>query len=380
MNLNLYLKLVILAIDWFVVIRVFKRQKRNELAIVRLDAIGDFILWLDSAKEYRRLYPNQRITLVANSVWADLASRLPYWDKVLSIELDRFTRNPLYRWKTLFDIRNANFGTIIHPVFSRMLLYGDSIVRASHANQRIGSVGDLSCIHASEKNISDRWYTCLVSARRGMFMELDRNAEFVKNAFGIDFYSSLPKLPVLDELSKQLQIPGDYFIVFPGASKTHKQWPVTSFVDMLDRLSLQCSWQPVLCGSSKEVELCASIVKMSKATIFDFSGKTTLPELVELIRRAMFLVSNDTSAIHIANAVDTPSICILGGGHYGRFLPYSEHVSGMKPLVVENKMPCFNCNWQCTQSRDSVEAFPCVASIEVESVLDAIIRLLVKHV
>lgn len=371
-KLKVTLKLILLGIDWLVTLRLPGRKKTNKLAIVRLDAIGDFILWLDSAKEYRQLYPDQKITLIANSSWANLASRLRYWDDVWPVELNRFTCDPLYRWKTLIDIRNASFDTVIQPVFSRMLLYGDSIVRASQASQRVGSIGDLSCIHRSEKIISDRWYTHLVYVQSGAEMELDRNAEFMTNLSGINFSPNFPKLPILDKLPTNLQVLGEYFIVFPGASKAYKRWSAASFSELLRKLSQQCPWQAVLCGSSNEIDLCASVVNMSQVTILDFSGKTSLPELVELVRGAKLLVSNDTSAIHIANAVDTPSICILGGGHYGRFLPYSDHLLGLKPITVVNKMPCFNCNWNCTQPHDSNEALPCVASIGVETVLEQV--------
>ena len=54
-----------------------KRKNHEGLAIIKVDAIGDFILWLDTAQRYRKLYPHQTIVLIANKTCYDLAVKLP---------------------------------------------------------------------------------------------------------------------------------------------------------------------------------------------------------------------------------------------------------------------------------------------------------------
>ncbi|MBT4662351.1 MAG: lipopolysaccharide heptosyltransferase family protein, partial [Candidatus Marinimicrobia bacterium] len=48
-----------------------QKNKLELVLLIRQDAIGDFVMWLDTAKEYRELYPseNNRIVLVGNAVW-----------------------------------------------------------------------------------------------------------------------------------------------------------------------------------------------------------------------------------------------------------------------------------------------------------------------
>ena len=69
-----------------------QKNKFELVLLVRQDAIGDFIMWLDTAKEYRRLYPpnKYKILLVGNDSWCDLAQELPYWDKVLPVNAKEF--------------------------------------------------------------------------------------------------------------------------------------------------------------------------------------------------------------------------------------------------------------------------------------------------
>ena len=91
----------------------------------------------------------------------------------------------------------------------------------------------------------------------------------------------------------------------------------------------------------------------------DLVGKTSLVELVELLRNALLVLSNETSAVHIGAAVGAPVICILGGGHFGRFLPYvveKPEPSRPTPIVVVQPMSCFGCNWQCVHPRERGDA------------------------
>jgi ADP-heptose:LPS heptosyltransferase len=346
------------------------KNNQNKILLVRLDAIGDFILWLDSAKEFRRLYPGSKITLCCNAVWSDLAALLPYWDDILPIELRRFNKESLYRWKLLGAIKRAEFDIAIQPTFSRNFHEGDPVIRASRSHERIGSTGDLSNISEEKKAVSDREYTRLVPACSGQMMELERNSEFISNLSGKAFKAGPPKLKQLITLPDNLKVIGEYIIIFPGASWHGRQWPTDFFAAVLTHLHDSHGLQAVLCGSSTERTLCQVVLDKAQVATVNLAGKTTLPELLELIRGARLLISNETSAIHLAAAAGVRSVCILGGGHYGRFLPYPETVDGIKPLVALKKMPCFNCNWQCSQEYDQSGAVPCISGISVEEVIN----------
>lgn len=352
-------------------VMIFVRQSAHTggVAIVRLDLIGDFILWLNAAKKFRNLYPNAKLTLIANQAWSDLARLLPYWDDMIMIDRKKFTRDPVYRFKTLKQMRLLEIETVIETTYSREFRLGDSLIRASAANHRIGSTGDLSNITSWQKKISDKWYSQLIAAKEEPFMEIQRNAEFMRGLGLRDFTSGISSLPFLVDLSENLMIKQPYFIIFPGASFPGKLWPVERFGEVLLKLNGLNSGIAVLCGSRQERALCARIIDSSGTEALNLAGKTTLPELVEVIRRAKFLVGSDTSAVHIAAAVGTPSVCILGGGHYGRFLPYVvDSDEQIAPVPVVHRMDCFGCNWQCTQTHARDMAFPCISHITVQDV------------
>ena len=214
-----------------------KKKGAGHILVIRLDAIGDFILWLDAAKEFRNIYPNHKITMLGNQAWADLAKELPYWDEVWGLDRRRFKWDLIYRWKILQKVRKAHFEIAIQPTFSREFRYGDSIIRASGAQNRIGSVGDFANIKPWAKKISDKWYTHLMGATHKPLMELSRNAEFIRGLGRKEFKSNVPIL-TLDHKSITFNenIPQKSYIISPGASTAFKQWPTDRFVLLIEKI------------------------------------------------------------------------------------------------------------------------------------------------
>lgn len=138
---------------------------------------------------------------------------------------------------------------------------------------------------------------------------------------------------------------------------------------------LQSTIESALRLNRDDLEYIVIAGRTARATI-NLAGKTSLPEFCELVRRAQFLVGNETSAIHIAAAVGTPSICLLGGGHFGRFVPYPSGMPGSSPEPVYEPMPCFGCSWNCHLPHLKGRAVPCVTAINVVAVSAAIEQVL----
>lgn len=364
-NLNIFLHYFL---DACVVLWKQPREKSG-VVLVRTDAIGDFVIWLNSAKAYKSIYPKTKITLIANSSWANWAQDFSYWDEVIAVDIYRFECELMYRFAVLLKIRRAGYRVAIQPTYSRSFLHGDSLIRATGAEQRIGFIGDLSNIVGYWKNISDEWYTRLVRGSPRLEMELLRNAEFIENLSGKNFSPVASQIPLRGSYTAY-SLKSKYFVVFPGASWFGKRWPLEKFIELAISIREDRDWQIVLCGGINDTELCKQLTNKVQGECINLTNKTTLADLAQVIKSAQLLVCNDTSAVHIAVAVGTPSVCILGGGHYGRFLPYPEHLNCIKPLVASHIMPCFNCNWNCTQQRGEDGSVPCINQVSVKEVLD----------
>ncbi len=357
----------------------FAKRKEGVL-LVRLDLIGDFVLWLDSAQAYRQLYPDKKITLAVNSACADLAKALPHWDDIIGVDVHRLRTDCGYRLQTLLKIRWRNFAIAIQPTFSREFV-GDLLLRSTNARERIGYVGDANNIYIELKTLSDLWYTKLIVPNTTSKMELSINAHFVRELGCTDFLSSLPVIPHTTTLKTELKFERPYVVIAPGASWQPKRWPIQHFYELIRQINQQFDVEFVLCGGKDDQVLCAALAQnLSLKNLTNTAGLTTLTELVEIIRHAALVVTNDSSPTHISAATGTPSVCILGGGHFERFLPYhiEAGTSSVIPVALTTPMECFGCNWQCRYLGEVITTVPCISNVLVSEALRHSTTLLTK--
>lgn len=359
--------------------RPIAQRARKKLLVIRLDAIGDFVLWLDAARELRRLYPPEEfeIILLGNHLWTPLAEKLPWFDIVWSLERKQYLLNPLYFIRTLLKVRDAAFDIVINPTFSREFKVGDILVKASQAPLRIGSMGDLDRIRPWQQRISNRWYTRLLPVQDGSRMELVRNADFMRALGAESFRAAIPELPQDSAIPRDFTA-HNYVVIIPGAGSPAKQWPTLRFAEIAARLYQRTGWSIIVCGGKYDERLGKTIVSGSASPVDNWCGKTSLTELVAILGGAHMVVANDTGALHIAAALSVPVVCITGGGHPGRFMPYEIETPASKllPVSVMTEMDCFGCGWRhCAKAEPGVAA-PCITQISVEHVWAVVDQLL----
>lgn len=369
--------------DGLVLLLTPLRRSGNRALIIRLDAIGDFVLWLDAARTLVNCYHAQgySVILLGNKAWASWAREMGVADDVWEIDVLRFNKNPPYRWQWLRKIRKAGFKIAIQPTFSRTFLEGDSLVRASGAHERIGSAGDESNITQPVKSWGNHWYTRLIAAESMQLMELKRNAEFMRGLGFADFQAHLPAIPQAPGKRTNWLPQQPYAVLVPTASWIGRVWPIARLIDIAHRLAAH-GLRIVVVGGPADRERASGLMEAMPDEAVDLVGKTTLGELAEVLRGATVVVSNETSSVHIGAAVGVPVVCVLGGGHFGRFAPYEIEVpAGNRelPICVSSPMACFVCNWHCQYPRQEGEAVKCIQDISVEKVWNAVEMVLTKQ-
>lgn len=371
-----------------------KRQSLTKtILVIRLDAIGDCIIWLDQAKEYRKAFPNYKIVLLHNKAWTEIAERLPWFDEFIAFDRKKIG-DIEYNKKILTSLNRYTYEKTFSPVFSRDIYTVDWFIHNINSLEKIGYEGDyINNLGMQSNNIyyrtpqnqsklkhlADSWYTTIVDNNECCVMELQRNAHFVRKTLNNNFRSQLPTIPF--SIPKPIiQHQSPYAIFFLGASSILKTWPVEKFVYLTERIDHPTI---ILCGSAIDKPLAETFNYLYKGNkkIIDMTGCTSLIDLIALIAHASIVVTNDTSASHIAVATRTLSVCLLGGGLYGRFHPYhveeiDENEKLYLPAVVtSHDKSCFHCNCGCKYPLLN-KRWRCVNDINVEDVCIAIHQLL----
>jgi len=160
-----------------------------------------------------------------------------------------------------------------------------------------------------------------------------------------------------------------YAVLNPGSNEYGRRWPMAKYLELAKRLRDK-GLGVVLVGGKGEV------AATGDNDIIDLSGKTTLAQLLDILNHAALVVSNDTGPAHLSIALGTPSVVIVGGGHFGCFVPYPDQACPDTARFVYEKMDCYHCFWNCPKRATNTDSFPCVEAVSMDAVWDAAEQLL----
>ena len=113
-------------------------------------------------------------------------------------------------------------------------------------------------------------------------------------------------------LQRQKNInPKNLIVIHPGASDPTKEWPAHRFAELMNRLQEKYGSQFVIIGAQNNQKIVAQILSQVKCPVLNLTGKTTISQLVSLLKRCRLLISNDSGPVHVADALGIPVISIF---------------------------------------------------------------------
>ncbi len=135
-------------------------------------------------------------------------------------------------------------------------------------------------------------------------------------------------------------------VLHPGARWPSKLWPAAAWAQLGDWLSREHGLQVVITGSRADQGLSQEILRSMQEPVIDLAGRTSLPELAAVLRRARLAVTTDTGAMHLAAALGTPVAALFGPTAPWRTGPF-----GAGHQVVRLALDCSPCfKRRCPQS------------------------------
>jgi heptosyltransferase I len=153
----------------------------------------------------------------------------------------------------------------------------------------------------------------------------------------------------------------EFAIINPGSGWGSKCWPAKRFGELARRLSSNGITALVNFGSGEE-ELVTDVEDASGGAAKRIA--CTVAELIALTRRAALFVGGDTGPLHLAVALNTPSVALFGPTDPARNGPY-----GGRAIVVRSPQ-------SVTTYKRSAQFEEGLSSIRVDAVIGAASQLL----
>jgi ADP-heptose:LPS heptosyltransferase len=113
-------------------------------------------------------------------------------------------------------------------------------------------------------------------------------------------------------------------IIQPGATDPRRRWHVERFAAVADALTEEGALV-VINGSGDEWPLAQAVVTAMRHRAINVAGQATLAALVGLLARAALVVSNDTGPLHLALALGRPCVGIYWLTNLIESAPLTQH-------------------------------------------------------
>lgn len=327
------------------------KQPPHRVLIVKPSSLGDVVHSLPFLNSLRTCFPDASIDWVIARGLDGLLDGHPMLDSLIVIDKDRWRRiseaaGTMHELRDLFRTLRARRYDLVIDL--QGLLRSGLMTWATRAPVRVG--------FSEAREGSRYFYTHTVRGGREVHA-VDRYLK-IAAALGCDTGTvgfPLPSSAGVTEQVKELRIKlKDYIVLVPGARWDTKIWPAERFGALASLLPLKS----VVIGGSGDRKRAAEIVRLSGGRACSVAGETSLPELVEVMRTARCVVTNDSGPMHIAAALDVPVVAIFGPTSPGRTGPY-----GRRHVVLKSERGCAPCfKRQCDDVR-------CMPDITVDMVL-----------
>lgn len=130
-----------------------------------------------------------------------------------------------------------------------------------------------------------------------------------------------------------------WIVLQPGARWDNKRWPAEYFAELVRRLVRETKGvRFAILGSGADEPLGQVISAAAPEHCVNLCGRTSLPEMVEWVRRSDLMLTNDTGPMHVAAALGKPLVALFGPTEPSRTGPY-----GQADEVLRIELPCSPC-------------------------------------
>ena len=337
---------------------------------LRMDGIGDTILANSALARLAEAMPDARITVVCDTPVAPIYEASPLVSQVVSLS----------RW----GLPDVNY--LSGAVRLLKTLRPDAVLTITRSSTKehcllalspgvpvIALENDLANMGQDDRSFFEAKAHCIPSPSPHL-NELERYADMLRH-IGLSGDGLEPTVWLTDDDRRKADAvweetgftPGRTIAVFGAGSAFIRAY--LGFGQALQGICKERGYSVIALGAPQDANvnehLLAPLLEAG-VPARDLAGKLSLRESSAVLAGCALAVGVETSLAHIAGALAVPQVIVLGGGHFGRFMPVHRTTT-----AVILPLECFACNWSCRYTRPY-----CIRSIRPETVAQAVERSL----
>jgi ADP-heptose:LPS heptosyltransferase len=280
-------------------------RKVEKILVIKLSALGDFVLALAAMKKIREAHRKAHITLLTTPPFGALARTCPYFN---AVETDGRPEG-FAQWVALRKrIRTAGYDRVYDLQTSSQ---SNRIFQLLRPSPPTWSGVALGCSLPHKNPLRNSMHTLERQADQLMYAGIWPDAPTEPGA------APPPDLSwIWRHLPPDRPVPGGvrprpYVMFVPGGSahRPEKRWPVERYAE-LARILYAKGFDIVVIGGMQETPL-AHRIQREVPRARDLTGRTDFARIAILGAKAALAVGNDTGPLHLAAAAGAPTLVLF---------------------------------------------------------------------
>ena len=282
-------------------------RKVQKILVIKLGALGDFVLALAAMKKIREAHPKDHISLLTTPPFLELAKTCPYFN---AVHTDGRPET-FGQWMALRKrLKAANYDRVYDLQTSAQ---SNRIFQILRPSPPPWSGVALGCSMPHRNKFRDQMHTLERQADQLMYAGIWPDAPTAPGtAPGPDLSWVWKNLPSDRPVPGGVK-PKPYVMVVPGGSshRPEKRWPVENYAELC-RILYGRGFEVVIIGGPQESSL-AHAIQRSVPRARDLTGRTDFQRIAVLATKAALAVGNDTGPLHLAAAAGAPTVVLFSG-------------------------------------------------------------------
>ena len=336
--------------------------------------LGDLFLSIPSLKHLKK--KGTPLILCCRKGLGDIFKKLDLVDDFVEVD-----KSDLSTWKNVVDnLRDYEFENIFSPHQSFRTAWHLKKVKAKNKigfycwwnfwvfNKRVHRpmslpepLRQLFLVATMDETLKNTFHL-----ESSLFVNSD--SHLTMNYINSEPIPSWASMSVRDRVEKWvLPVKERYIFLAPGSVWKTKRWGQYA---QLAKVLISAGESVALIGSPDEVEI-GKEIQSQTPEVHNFIGRWSLDELLSALSHGKYLVANDSGAIHMAVAVELPTVSVFGPTTLS--LGYRPWINSS--VVVQKKLSCRPCGKHGARVCP-IGTHECMKSLSTQLVLDSISDLL----
>lgn len=344
-----------------------KHHPQPKILIIQPSRMGDVIFALPAVNAIKKQYPHAHISWIVDERCAGILKGNDLIDDLIIFDRTKISLSYVIKFYKQLRKNGYDLSIDFHGLFKSAFIVKLAGARFKLASSSTNGMRELSWLFSKEikpKSVDSHCIERHLAVAKYLGCPTE-NFEYGLNVAQEEIETLKKRLE-----QEKIDLNKKIVAIHPGGGWISRRWQTEKFAQLIDLIKAKYNVNIVLVGGKEggasEKGLNEEIISQAKTKdIIDLTGKLQLKELMAFLKICNLFIANEAGPMHIATALNTNAIAILGPTNAKRTGPFKGNT-----VIIQKKVECQPCrNRQCIK-------VDCMNLISVEEVFESVVRKL----